>query len=72
MTATHGFFMHFKPRICKDGHCLPPRPTPLTNAKHPAGSVLAWPAWLRVLAVTPALGLLWLAVNWASLELVPW
>lgn len=34
-------------------------------------SVLAWPAWLRVLAVLPALLLLWLAVLWASAEAVP-
>jgi hypothetical protein len=44
-----------------------PRPTrPL------ASSVLAWPAWLRVLAVLPALALLWLAVAWAQLEVAPW
>jgi hypothetical protein len=34
-------------------------------------SVLAWPAWLRVLAILPALVLLWLAVLWASAEVVP-
>ncbi|HOE44058.1 MAG TPA: hypothetical protein PLB25_20865 [Rhodoferax sp.] len=34
-------------------------------------SVLAWPAWLRLLAVLPALLLLWLAVLWASAEAVP-
>lgn len=28
-------------------------------------SFLAWPAWLRLLAVSPALLLLWLAVAWA-------
>jgi hypothetical protein len=33
--------------------------------------VLAWPAWLRVLAVLPALALLWLAVLWATVEAVP-
>ncbi len=36
------------------------------------GSVLAWPAWLRVLAVLPVLVLLWLAVAWAQLEAAPW
>jgi hypothetical protein len=36
-----------------------------------ARSVLAWPAWLRVLAVLPALLLLWLAVLWASVEAAP-
>ena len=36
------------------------------------GSVLAWPAWLRVLAVLPVLVLLWLAVAWAHLEAAPW
>lgn len=35
-------------------------------------SVLAWPAWLRVLAVLPAVLLLWLAVAWAQLEVAPW
>jgi hypothetical protein len=34
--------------------------------------VLAWPAWLRVLAVLPAVLLLWLAVAWAQLEVAPW
>ncbi|MHB8949041.1 MAG: hypothetical protein ACYC4S_08260 [Rhodoferax sp.] len=29
-------------------------------------SVLAWPAWLRVLAVLPLLLVLWLAVWWAN------
>ena len=29
-------------------------------------SVLAWPAWLRVLAVLPLLLALWLAVWWAN------
>jgi hypothetical protein len=42
------------------------------NKNHAARSVLAWPAWLRVLAVVPAVVLLWLAVNWASLESAPW
>ena len=36
------------------------------------GSVLGWPAWLRVLAVLPALVLLWLAVAWTQLEAAPW
>jgi hypothetical protein len=34
-------------------------------------SVLAWPAWLRVMAITPLLFLLWLGVWWASLEAAP-
>ncbi len=37
-----------------------------------AASVLAWPAWLRVLAVLPAVALLWLAVAWAQVEVAPW
>jgi hypothetical protein len=36
-----------------------------------ARSVLAWPAWLRVLAVLPALLLLWLAVGWANVTVAP-
>jgi len=37
-------------------------------------SVLAWPAWLRVLAVLPLLLALWLAVWWANAAVgaVPW
>jgi hypothetical protein len=35
-------------------------------------SVLSWPAWLRVLAVLPAMFVLWLAVAWANLEAAPW
>ncbi|WP_175541810.1 hypothetical protein [Polaromonas sp. YR568] len=50
----------------------PSASTPPTNTKPPARSVLAWSAWLRVLAVAPAVVLLWLAVHWASLELMPW
>ena len=39
---------------------------------HPTHSVLAWPAWLRVVAVLPAVALLWLAVAWAQLDAAPW
>lgn len=47
------------------------RPTsrfaPIITPKRPTlGSVLTWPAWLRMLAVLPALLLLWLAVGWAG------
>lgn len=49
---------------------LPPRASP--PLKSLRFSVLAWPAWLRVLAVLPAVALLWLAVAWAQLEVVPW
>ena len=35
-------------------------------------SVLAWPAWLRLLAVLPAVVLLWLGVLWAQAEAAPW
>ncbi len=46
-------------------------PAPRT-ARSRLPSVLAWPAWLRVLAVLPAVLLLWLAVAWAQLEVAPW
>ena len=42
------------------------------TARPRRSSVLAWPAWLRVLAVLPAVALLWLAVAWAQLEAAPW
>nr|WP_315430782.1 hypothetical protein [uncultured Albidiferax sp.] len=35
-------------------------------------SALAWPAWLRVLAVVPAVTLLWLGVAWANQSITPW
>ena len=35
-------------------------------------SVLAWPAWLRVLAVLPLVMALWLAVAWANMGLLAW
>lgn len=38
------------------------------HPKLPTPSVLAWPAWLRVLAVVPALALLWAAVLWAGMQ----
>ena len=44
------------------------RSTPKTHARL---SVLAWPAWLRVLVVLPAVVVLWLAVAWANLAVVP-
>ena len=47
-------------------------PAPLPSARPRLPSVLAWPAWLRVLAVLPAVLLLWLAVAWAQLEAAPW
>jgi hypothetical protein len=40
-------------------------PAPTTHRQTHARSPLAWPAWLRVLAVLPALALLWLAAWWA-------
>jgi hypothetical protein len=48
--------------------------SPLRNAHSSplTRSVLAWPAWLRVLAVLPAIAVLWLAVIWANLEATPW
>lgn len=48
---------------------IPPSSRP---ARHRSSSVLAWPAWLRVLAVLPAVALLWLAVAWAHIEVAPW
>lgn len=49
----------------------PPKTPTLSRPQFPAPSVLAWPAWLRVLAVAPALALLWGAVLWAGVEATP-
>jgi len=35
-------------------------------------SVLAWPAWLRMLAILPAILVLWLGVLWALAGELPW
>jgi hypothetical protein len=35
-------------------------------------SVLAWSAWVRVLAVLPLVLTLWLAVCWANEGVMPW
>lgn len=49
-----------------------PAPPNLRASKRLMRSVLAWPAWLRVLAVLPIVAFLWLAVAWAQLEAAPW
>jgi hypothetical protein len=41
-------------------------------SRRSASTVLAWPAWLRVLAVLPAVLSLWLAVMWALAGESPW
>jgi len=56
------------PHFCKDK----PMPSDISRTRSASASVLAWPAWLRVLAVLPAVALLWLAVAWAQAEVVPW
>ncbi|MCF8160408.1 MAG: hypothetical protein K9J76_06875 [Polaromonas sp.] len=51
---------------------------PHGHADHPEAtsprrpSVLAWPAWRRVLAVLPLVLALWLAVWWAHMGASPW
>ncbi len=52
---------------------MPPA-SDISKCPYPAASrstVLAWPAWLRVVAVLPVLGLLWLGVAWALVDVVP-
>lgn len=51
---------------------MPSSPPSKNSLKPSRSSMLAWPAWLRVLAVLPAVALLWLAVAWAQLEVAPW
>jgi hypothetical protein len=36
------------------------------------GTLLGWPAWLRVVAVLPVVVALWLAVIWAGEVIAPW
>lgn len=57
-------------------HAHAPDPHADTPHRHthavPRRSVLAWPAWLRVLAVLPVVLTLWLAVAWANMGLAAW
>jgi len=59
----------------------PLRPTKIARSMDPIShpksrpkrrSFLAWPAWQRVLAVLPVVGLLWLSVLWARMVSLPW
>jgi len=51
---------------------------PHRHAGHPVAkptrrlSVLAWPAWRRVLTVVPVVMALWLAMWWANMGASPW
>ena len=65
--------------VATPGSIEPEATLALPNELHSArplagagGSMLSWPAWLRLLAVLPAVVLLWLAVAWAQLEVAPW
>lgn len=49
-----------------------PIPDQHIRATRATRSVMAWAAWQRVLAVLPAIAVLWLAVAWANLEITPW
>lgn len=52
-------------------HFAPRKPSDRTADRPWLHSVLAWPVWWRVAVVLPTLGLLWLAVWWASMEALP-
>jgi hypothetical protein len=47
--------------------------SPMKNSWTPVlrAGVLAWPAWWRVVALSPALAVLWWGVAWASQEVAP-
>ena len=47
-------------------------PSAPTRARSRYPSLLAWPAWLRVLAILPAVALLWVGVSWALIPAAPW
>lgn len=45
---------------------MPPKTPPFSKAAAPfLPPLIAWPAWLRLLALAPVLILLWLGVAWA-------
>ena len=53
---------------------MAPVTPPVTPSKIPLAqrSLIARPAWMRVVAVMPVLLLLWLGVAWASMDVLPW
>ena len=59
------------PHTTSHAPSIAPHPSHLATRTHSRLSVLAWPAWRRVLVVLPAVVLLWLAVAWANLAVVP-
>ena len=55
------------------GEHLLPSPTHHHTHEPPGfGTVLGWPAWLRVVTVLPVVVALWLAVLWTSEFITPW
>ncbi len=50
----------------------PVSPAPRPTVPLPRASLLAWPAWCRVLALVPVLSLLWAAAFWALAESAAW
>ena len=53
-------------------HPPAPQHAPARSRYFSLPSLLAWPAWLRVLAILPAVALLWLGVAWALTPAAPW
>lgn len=67
MTHPHAQHRHEHPHDGPHSHAAPPKATAPRRL-----SVLAWPAWRRVLAVLPLVLALWLAVWWAHMGSTPW
>jgi len=68
--------LHYDPNPPATARKTPPAHVSNTThpqtSQRPRRSFLAWPAWQRMLAVLPVLGLLWLGVLWAQMEAAPW
>jgi len=68
--------LHYYPNRPATATHSPPIDTPSTmpplTRQRQNRSFLSWPAWQRVLAILPALVLLWLGVWWAGMESTRW
>jgi hypothetical protein len=67
---SHLFVFFFTLYASASATPMPPASAPPSSDMNTHTGVLAWPAWLRVLALLPALVVLWLAVAWALAEAV--
>ena len=69
LAARHRLLLYFRVKLTMPVSRAAPHSV---HRVRTARSILSWPAWQRVLAMLPAVALLWLAVAWANSEIAPW